>query len=249
MTQDADLDEIEAQRALVQGALTSLIDELRRPSPDGPQKSVAFSYAQDLVTHVQLLGLAAEVVDGRGQVGLHAVTPADFANVSRYRLLVQWSGIAASAVQNFVSAQVDAPARIARVKQLLGVVVEKSRELELELDIADFGPLERSRVPVGPTIGGPIAVAPVPDPVTLARLLDWVEEQAGRGLPRLLDMSGRRARQTIEQTLAEQLAYIETLRVFATPPGLFPFTHPIVARVVGDLRDIVIAAHVEASNL
>jgi hypothetical protein len=244
VSQTADLDEIEAQRALVQAALTSLIAELRQPSPDGPQKPVATSYAQDLVTHVLLLGQAAGIVDAAGQVGAQAVTPGDFANVSRYRVLSQWAGIAGSTVQAFAPNQVDAPATIARVKQLLGVVVEKSRELELELDIADFGPLERSRLAVDLT---PRQL--VPAPVTLARLLDWLEEQAGRGLPRLLDTSGSRAQQTIRQTLAEQFPYIETLTAFATPPGLFPFTHPIVARIVGDLRNAVIAADNEAINL
>jgi hypothetical protein len=249
VTQDADLDEIEAERALAQAALTSLIDELRRPSPDGPQKSVASSYADEFVTHVHRLGIAAGVINPGGGLSGAAITPGDFANVSRFRVLSQWANIAASTVQNFAQDAINPPATIARVKQLLGVVVEKARELELELDIADFGPLERSRVPVSPTVGGPFAIALVPDPVTLARLLDWVEEQAGRGLPRVLDTSGRRAQQTIQQTLAEQLAYIDTLTVFATPPGAFPFTHPIIARIVSDLRDSVIGAYVEANNL
>ena len=152
VAQDADLDAIEAERALVQAALTSLIGELRQPSPDGPQRSVAVSYAADFRSHIPLLGGAAGVVDAAG-IGLQAVTPADFANVSRYRLLLQWSNIALDALRDFDPNKVDPPAFIARIKQLLGVVVEKSRELELELDIADFGPLERSRVSCTPEKG------------------------------------------------------------------------------------------------
>jgi hypothetical protein len=133
---------------------------------------------------------------------------------------------------------------VGRIKQLLGVVVEKTRELELELDVDDVGPLERGRIeitPPVPSLPGPLT----PDPITLGRLLGWLQEQSGQHLPRLLDASGALARDSIIDTLTAQRSYVQALPIL----GTFPFTHPIVKRLVEDLDRFLTEAIDEAEAL
>jgi hypothetical protein len=243
LTQDADLDELEAERAIVEDALTSLIAELRQPPPDGPDRSIAQSLSQRLTAHLGRLGDAAQITT-TVPAGANAVTPADYANVSRFEVLDQWATIAGEAVAAFDPAGADPRAGIGRVKQLLGVVVEKTRELELELDIADVGPLERGRFEVSPVPTSPPGAATT-GPITLARLLGWLQEQAGRHLPRLLDSSGALASQSVVDTLSDQLVYVEELAGQDT----FPFNHPIVQRVVDGLAQFLTRAIEEAETL
>jgi hypothetical protein len=137
-------------------------------------------------------------------------------------VLFGWGITAWAAVQAFDPTTVDARARVAIVKQLLGVIVEKTRQLELELDAADFGPAERGRFEVTDGAGGEI---------TVARLLQSLQEQAGRDLPRLLDNSGTLAKDTVVTTLTEQEAFVTTLAARTD----FPWTYPIVDRLIDEL--------------
>jgi hypothetical protein len=245
LTQEADLDLIEAERAVVVDILTSLIAELRQPAPDGPEEPVAVSLTTRLGNHVDLLGEAVEVLDTTQTppvTGADAVTPADFANVSRFQVLQGWAtAINATLAAAFSFAGVDKRAIVALVKQLLGVIAEKARELELELDFADFGPQERARFEVAttPPGGGEISVA---------RLLEWLQDQAGRQLPRLLDTSGTLAKDTVVTILGEQQLFVATLAGLSGPAD-FPWTYPIVDRLVDDLARYLQDAITEASNL
>jgi hypothetical protein len=225
LTQDADLDRIEAERSVVLDILTSLIAELRQPAPDGPERSVALSLTTRLLQHVGELGFAAEILANPNLPPTktnNAVTPADFANVSRFDVLFGWATTAKEAVDAFDPAAVDARATVAIVKQLLAVIVEKTRELELELDAADFGPAERGRFEVANATG---------DEITVARLLEWLQEQAGRHLPRLLDSSGTLAKDSVVTTLTEQQAFVAALAARTD----FPWTYPIVDRLIDEL--------------
>jgi hypothetical protein len=247
LTQDADLDRIEAERAVVLQILSSLISELRQPAPDGPEKPTAESLAERLLEHVVALGVATEILvpdsapptdptDPPPTKSTEAVTPADFANVSRFDVLYGWGISAWIAVRAFDPDTVDARARVAIVKQLLGVIVEKTRQLELELDAADFGPAERGRFEVTLDEDGEI---------TVARLLQWLQEQGGRDLPRLLDNSGTLAKDTVVTTLREQKAFVSAL---ADLPD-FPWTYPIVDRLLDELFMYLDEAITEAESL
>jgi hypothetical protein len=225
LTQSADLDRLEAERAVVAENLTSLIAELRQPPPDGPEQSLATNLIARLLQDIDDLGVTAGVLDtsvSPPAIGANAVTPADFANVSRFEVLRDWVTATQTAVAAFNFVVVDARATIALVKELLGVITEKTRELELELDAADFGPAERARFQV-PNAAG--------DDITAARLLEWLQDQAGRQLPRLLDTAGRLAGDTVVATLTEQQEFLESLR--ANPD--FPWAYPIVDRLLDDL--------------
>jgi hypothetical protein len=174
--------------------------------------------------------------------GADAVTPADFANVSRFQVLQGWAtAVNATLAAAFSFAGADKRAIVALVKQLLGVIAEKARELELELDFADFGPQERARFEVAttPTGGGEISVA---------RLLEWLQDQAGRQLPRLLDTSGTLAKDTVVTTLGEQQLFVATLAALSGPTD-FPWTYPMVDRLVDDLARYLGDAITEANNL
>jgi hypothetical protein len=242
VTQDADLDRIEAERAVVLENLTSLIAELRQPAPDGPDRSVALSLASRLLSHTGELGFAAEILANAGipiTRTTNAVTPTDFANVSRLDVLLEWALAADAAVTAFNPAVVDARATVAIVKQLLGVITEKTRELELELDFADFGPLERARFDV---------TVSATQEITVARLFEWLQDQAGRQLPRLLDTSGALAKDTVVNTLTDQQTFVATIAALAGPTD-FPWTYPIVDRLLDELLRYLTDAITEATTL
>jgi hypothetical protein len=249
LSQNADLDLIEAHRAVVLETLTSLIAELRAPGPDGPEHLVLLDLTVRLGSSVGALGSATQTGP---TPSVTPVTPADFANVSRFQVLGGWATTVNGVVTTFpFGVGGDKRTIIAEVKQLLAIITEKARELEIELDAADFGPAQRARFDVFPASKGPST--PANDQISVARLLAWVQEQCGNHLPRLLDASGTLARGTVVSTLTQQGDFLSTLRDRAD----FPWDYPIVDRLLDELVRVspsdppgfLIEAITEAGNL
>jgi hypothetical protein len=229
---DADLDLVEARRTLTAEAATRVIEELRQQTPDGPEVAVVLGHLQTLTQQSGLLREALGIDDEA-----NAVSPEDFANVSRFEVLE--GRIAALAVALAQTDAADDPrVLIGDLKQLLGVIDENVRELVQELDLAGIGPQERATILVDPDVTG------VPS-ITFARLEEWIREQVGRDLIYQLDRAGRVAGSVVVDTLEQQQVYVVALQGFVEA-GTFPWTHPIIERVVEELDAAFVSAIAQA---
>jgi hypothetical protein len=227
VTNDADLDEVEAQRQVIRDALTTLISELRRNSADGPDVVVVANAVGRAQAAMPLFRNALEL----GQ----SVSNEDFANERRFQLVLTWIGMAAGLPVG--AAPGDPRAAIGRLKQLLQIVADSTRELENVLDDFGLDANERGRVIVTP--------APPQQPMRLSRLLEWIAEEAGGQMPSLLDTASRRAAPSIIATLTQQIPYVTALTQLAVDP----WKHPVVAGDVTALEQQLTDALTEAQNL
>jgi hypothetical protein len=163
----------------------------------------------------------------------NAVSPEDFANVSRFEVLEGRIAAVAVALQQTDAAD-DPRVLIGDLKQLLGVIDENIRELVQELDLAGIGPQERATIVVDPES----TLIPA---ITFARLEEWIREQVGRNLIYQLDRAGRLAGSVVIDTLEQQQVYVVALQDFVEA-GTFPWTHPIIERVVEELNAAFVSA-------
>ena len=225
---DADLDLVEARRTLTAEAATRVIEELRQQEPDGPEAAVVLGHLQTLTQQSALLREALGIDDEA-----NAVSPEDFANVSRFEVLEGRIAAVAVALQQTDAAD-DPRVLIGDLKQLLGVIDENIRELVQELDLAGIGPQERATIVVDPE--GTLIPA-----ITFARLEEWIREQVGRNLIYQLDRAGRLAGSVVIDTLEQQQVYVVALQDFVQA-GTFPWTHPIIERVVEELNAAFVSA-------
>ena len=225
---DTDQDLVEARRTLAAEAARTLIEELRRPTPDGPEVAVVIARLTTLQQQVAQLGQALGI-DEPG----NAISPADLTNVSRFSVLQARIAGVALAIGATDAADEDPRVIIGDLEQLLGVIDENTRELSNELELAGVGPQERATIQVEPPVD---EAGDQPPPITFARLEQWISDEAGRNLPYQLGRAGRIAGAVAVATLEQQQVYVDALQGLVDTER-FPWNHPIVARVVGELSD------------
>jgi hypothetical protein len=230
----ADLDIVASRRAMLSDAIDRFTREARRPLPDGPEIPVLATQLAAIVDLLPRFGRALGVTKPA-----NAVSQDDFANVSRYEVLgARVEAMQAVMDQWLLVDEADPRVGVADLEQFLAVVAENARDLEIELENATLGPQERAVTAVPASEGSS-------GDITLARLLTWIQEEAGQNLPALLDQAGREATPLATGVLAAQSVYVKSLLGFTG----FPWSHPIIGRAVEVLDDSLTVAIAQAETL
>jgi hypothetical protein len=203
----ADLDEVEALRALVDTEIRSLVDEfgrLDRPRSDrvdslflsllGPREAgnpAALSFTSG---HLIMLGRVA-LLDQSNQI--IATTPADEAQQTNFELLRQYAFTLQGMWDNYLPNDelLNFSTRLAKTSLMLPVVAAANNQFAAALDAIGFGEQERRSLAANfrDSLRNPpaLGVTPLPPDMTIYDLIEWIDRFTTVESPGILTESGQ----------------------------------------------------------